>query len=37
MYPGLATQYLRQMRDFGFADYEAAARPCVVRAEPAHA
>ncbi|WP_099025513.1 flavin-containing monooxygenase [Mycolicibacterium palauense] len=36
MYPGLATQYLRQMRDFRLADYEAA-RSCVVRAEPAHA
>ena len=26
MYPGFATQYLRQMRDFRFADYEAVAR-----------
>jgi cation diffusion facilitator CzcD-associated flavoprotein CzcO len=25
MYPGFATQYLRQMRDFRFADYEAVA------------
>ena len=23
MYPGFATQYLRQMRDFRFADYDA--------------
>ena len=26
MYPGFATQYLRQMRDFRFADYQAVAR-----------
>ena len=26
MYPGFATQYLRQMRDFRFTDYEAVAR-----------
>jgi cation diffusion facilitator CzcD-associated flavoprotein CzcO len=26
MYPGFATQYLRQMRDFRFADYEAVAQ-----------
>jgi hypothetical protein len=26
MYPGFATQYLRQMQDFRFSDYEAAAR-----------
>ncbi|EID13603.1 flavin-binding monooxygenase [Mycobacterium xenopi RIVM700367] len=26
MYPGFATQYLRQMRDFRFADYDAVAR-----------
>lgn len=27
MYPGFATQYLRQMADFRFADYDAVARP----------
>jgi cation diffusion facilitator CzcD-associated flavoprotein CzcO len=26
MYPGFATQYLRQMRDFRYSDYEAVAR-----------
>lgn len=26
MYPGFATQYLRQMQDFRFSDYEAVAR-----------
>ena len=26
MYPGFATQYLRQMRDFRFGDYTAHAR-----------
>ena len=26
MYPGFATQYLRQMRDFRFEDYDAVAR-----------
>lgn len=26
MYPGFATQYLRQMRDFRFGDYDAVAR-----------
>jgi cation diffusion facilitator CzcD-associated flavoprotein CzcO len=26
MYPGFATQYLRQMREFRFADYDAVAR-----------
>jgi hypothetical protein len=26
MYPGFATQYLRQMRDYRFEDYEAIAR-----------
>jgi hypothetical protein len=26
MYPGFATQYLRQMRDFRFSDYTAIAR-----------
>jgi cation diffusion facilitator CzcD-associated flavoprotein CzcO len=32
MYPGFATQYLRQMRDFRFGDYEAVARhaPAIV-------
>jgi hypothetical protein len=32
MYPGFATQYLRQMRDFRFGDYEAVpagSRPAV--------
>lgn len=27
MYPGFATQYLRQMHDFRFGDYDAVARP----------
>ena len=27
MYPGFATQYLRQMKDFRLRDYEVAARP----------
>jgi cation diffusion facilitator CzcD-associated flavoprotein CzcO len=31
MYPGFATQYLRQMRDFRFADYHAAAHPAGAR------
>jgi hypothetical protein len=26
MYPGFATQYLRQMRDFRLGDYDAVAR-----------
>jgi hypothetical protein len=26
MYPGFATQYLRQMRDFRLSDYSATAR-----------
>jgi hypothetical protein len=26
MYPGFATQYLRQMRDYRFEDYDAIAR-----------
>jgi hypothetical protein len=26
MYPGFATQYLRQMRDFRIADYDAIAQ-----------
>jgi hypothetical protein len=30
MYPGFATQYLRQMRDFRFADYDAIARDAHV-------
>lgn len=30
MYPGFATQYLRQMRDFRFGDYDAAARDAQV-------
>ena len=29
MYPGFATQYLRQMRDFRFADYDRAWRDAV--------
>ena len=32
MYPGFATQYLRQMRDFRFGDYEAAAREATLHA-----
>ncbi len=31
MYPGFATQYLRQMRDFRFGDYEAVARDAAVQ------
>jgi cation diffusion facilitator CzcD-associated flavoprotein CzcO len=31
MYPGFATQYLRQMRDFRFADYQAVARDAHAR------
>lgn len=31
MYPGTATQYLRQMRDFRIADYHAVARTADVR------
>jgi hypothetical protein len=31
MYPGFATQYLRQMRDFRFADYQAVARAAHAR------
>ncbi len=30
MYPGFATQYLRQMRDFRFSDYQAVARDARV-------
>jgi cation diffusion facilitator CzcD-associated flavoprotein CzcO len=29
MYPGFATQYLRQMRDFQFADYDTVERAAV--------
>jgi hypothetical protein len=29
MYPGFATQYLRQMRDFRFADYDAVEQASV--------
>jgi len=29
MYPGFATQYLRQMRDFRFGDYEAVAHDAI--------
>jgi hypothetical protein len=29
MYPGFATQYLRQMRDFQFTDYDAVERAAV--------
>jgi hypothetical protein len=32
MYPGTATQYLRQMRDFRFADYQAVAQAADTRA-----
>jgi hypothetical protein len=31
MYPGFATQYLRQMRDFRFADYHAVAHAADTR------
>ncbi len=31
MYPGFATQYLRQMRNFRFADYNAVARAAETR------
>jgi cation diffusion facilitator CzcD-associated flavoprotein CzcO len=31
MYPGFATQYLRQMRDFRFADYQAIAQDARAR------
>lgn len=31
MYPGFATQYLRQMRDFRFDDYDAAVRTADIR------
>jgi hypothetical protein len=30
MYPGFATQYLRQMRDFRFADYVAVEQDARV-------
>ncbi|WP_276053474.1 flavin-containing monooxygenase [Mycobacterium mantenii] len=32
MYPGFATQYLRQMRDFRYEDYQAVARHAQTRA-----
>jgi hypothetical protein len=32
MYPGFATQYLRQMRDFRYEDYQAVARRARVYA-----
>jgi hypothetical protein len=32
MYPGFATQYLRQMRDFRFSDYLAVAHDAAVPA-----
>ena len=32
MYPGFATQYLRQMRDFEFGDYDAVAKATHLRA-----
>ena len=35
MYPGFATQYLRQMRDFRFGDYDAVAREATACA-PCH-
>ncbi len=31
MYPGFATQYLRQMRDFRFTDYDAVAHHAGAR------
>ncbi len=31
MYPGLATQYLRQMRDFRLEDYDAVSRDTLAR------
>jgi hypothetical protein len=31
MYPGFATQYLRQMRDFRLADYHTVTRAAGVR------
>ena len=31
MYPGFATQYLRQMNDFRYADYQAVARQARAR------
>jgi cation diffusion facilitator CzcD-associated flavoprotein CzcO len=34
MYPGFATQYLRQMRDFRYEDYTAVARSADVGASP---
>ncbi|MCG5431752.1 NAD(P)/FAD-dependent oxidoreductase [Mycobacterium sp. MYCO198283] len=35
MYPGFATQYLRQMRDFRVDDYHAAAQPARLSVAPA--
>jgi hypothetical protein len=32
MYPGFATQYLRQMREFRFGDYTAVAHDARVTA-----
>jgi hypothetical protein len=32
MYPGFATQYLRQMRDFRYGDYTAVAQDATGRA-----
>lgn len=32
MYPGFATQYLRQMRDFRYEDYQAVARRAQTQA-----
>jgi len=34
MYPGFATQYLRQMRDFRFADYDAVTRSADASVSP---
>ncbi len=34
MYPGFATQYLRQMRDFRYDDYRAVAHPARTYATP---
>jgi hypothetical protein len=32
MYPGFATQYLHQMRDFRYEDYQAVARHAQTQA-----
>jgi cation diffusion facilitator CzcD-associated flavoprotein CzcO len=37
MYPGFATQYLRQMRDFRFGDYDAVARDVPAGSRPDNA